>query len=114
MGEDIYRAGCPRPLDQTHAHRGVAGVTADRAPPSRSPIGRLKGHEGGLSSMPRPFGMTIGSEKVGNGSDLRHKCLEPELSGTARKETSTLPSAHVRIWHICDLPDPRRSRQQSV
>ena len=32
----------PRPLDQTHADRGVAGVTADRMWPGRRPIDRKK------------------------------------------------------------------------
>jgi hypothetical protein len=62
-----------------------------------------KEYESWLPSLAGPFGKTIGSGKVGNGSDLRHKCLEPELSGTARKETSTLPSAHVRIWHFSEV-----------
>ena len=42
VGEDIDRPRRPRPLDRTHADRGVTGVTAVRARPSRSPTGTVR------------------------------------------------------------------------
>ena len=67
VGEDMDRPRKHRPLDRTHADRGVTRVTAVRARPSRSPTGtvrlwplgleRLNDHSWHFSDVPRSWAL---------------------------------------------------------